>query len=234
MEPRPEDCSDDAAREVAMEEVAVAPSQAVATSSIEEVTLSDLPDELQGRILLFLRAAELGRAICTHKWRAMAQVCAEQAACASVSAQYRACAAQPGASGACWLHVMWTCEELEQRAGRPPARSWRDEWVPLQLESLRLRAVKAGPEAEARLNALLTPAAVAEISKEVRQSGCSNPRPADCRLGWLRLAHSGTAPRGSGCRAARATSSARCATSRRRSTGRWRTAGNGLAPRRTR
>ena len=116
------------------------------------VTLSDLSDELQGRILLFLRAAELGRAICTHKWRAMAQVCAEQAACASVSAQYRACAAQPGASGVSWLRVMWTCEELEQRAGRPPARSWRDEWVPLQLESLRLRAVKAGPEAEARLN----------------------------------------------------------------------------------
>ena len=62
-------------------------------------------------------------------------------------------------------------ETLEEAVGRPPARSWKEEWVPLQLQHLRLRAVAAGPEAVARLKAILTPDVLAEITRDWQPGG---------------------------------------------------------------
>jgi hypothetical protein len=137
--------------------------------------LSDLPEELQGRVLSFLGVADLCRAsAATLPWREMAQECAEQRACAIVSATYRGRSTQPGATGPCWLRILETCEVLEEAVGRPPARSWKEEWVPLQLQHLRLRAVAAGPEAEARLKAILTPDVLAEITRDWQPGGAAD------------------------------------------------------------
>merc|ERR1740139_1726913 len=139
-------------------------------------SLSDLPEELQGRVLSFLSVPDLCRASAvTRPWREMAQECAEQRSCTSVSAQYRGRSTQPGATGPCWLRILQTCELLENAVGRPPARSWKEEWVALQLQHLRLRAIAAGPEAEARLNEMiLTPTVLAEISQEWQPGGASD------------------------------------------------------------
>ena len=138
-------------------------------------SLSDLPEELQGRVLSFLGAADLARAsAATLPWREMAQECAEQRACAIVSSTYHGRSTQPGATGPCWLRILETCEILEEAVGRPPARSWKEEWVPLQLQHLRLRAVAAGPEAEARLKAILTPDVLEEITRDWQPGGAAD------------------------------------------------------------
>ena len=112
-------------------------------------SLSDLPEELQGRVLSFLGVADLCRAsAATLAWRNMAQECAEQRACAIVASTYRG--RSRDATRPCWIRILETCEALEEAVGRPPARLWKEEWVPMQLQHLHLRAVAAGPEAEAR------------------------------------------------------------------------------------
>ena len=145
-----------------------------ATSTEEQIALVDLPEELQSRVFHHLKAKELAGVICTRKaWRSLAAVCAEEQACDIVSAPYRAHTAggRRNSSGPCWLRVLQTCEDLQERVGAAPTHSWQDEWVALQLESLRLREAKVGPDAEARLAALLTPEVIAEISKQWEPGG---------------------------------------------------------------
>ena len=136
-------------------------------------SLSDLPEELQGRVLSFLGVADLCRAsAATLAWRDMAQECAEQRACAIVSSTYRG--RSRDATRPCWIRILATCEALEEAVGRPPARSWKEEWVPMQLQHLHLRAVAAGPEAEARLKAILTPDVLAEITRDWQPGGAAD------------------------------------------------------------
>ena len=136
-------------------------------------SLSDLPEELQGRVLSFLGVADLCRAsAATLAWRDMAQECAEQRACAIVSSTYRG--RSRDATRPCWIRILETCEALEEAVGRPPARSWKEEWVPMQLQHLHLRAVAAGPEAEARLKAILTPDVLAEITRDWQPGGAAD------------------------------------------------------------
>ena len=145
------------------------------TETMEDAShsLSDLPEELQGRVLSFLGVADLCRAsAATLAWRDMAQECAEQRACAIVSSTYRG--RSRDASRPCWIRILETCEALEEAVGRPPARSWKEEWVPMQLQHLHLRAVAAGPEAEARLKAILTPDVLAEITRDWQPGGAAD------------------------------------------------------------
>ena len=136
-------------------------------------SLSDLPEELQGRVLSFLGVADLCRAsAATLAWRDMAQECAEQRACAIVASTYRG--RSRDATRPCWIRILETCEALEEAVGRPPARSWKEEWVPMQLQHLHLRAVAAGPEAEARLKAILTPDVLAEITRDWQSGGAAD------------------------------------------------------------
>ena len=89
-------------------------------------SLSDLPEELQGRVLSFLGVADLCRAsAATLAWRGLAQECAEQRACAIVASTYRG--RSRDATRPCWIRILETCEALEEAVGRPPARSWKEE-----------------------------------------------------------------------------------------------------------
>ena len=148
-----------------------------ASEADADYSLSALPEELQARVLSFLpSAADLGRASSvTATWRDMAQECAEQRACAAALMPYRGRSAQPGATGPSWVRILHTCEALEEAVGQPPAHSWKEEWFPLQLQSLRLRATAAGPEAEASLNTmLLDPGVLAEVSRSWQPGGGSD------------------------------------------------------------
>ena len=111
--------------------------------------VSDLPDELQGRILYFLCAAEMGRAATVSTlWAALADYIAEHRACELLSVPRRMPSDSVRPS---WLRALATCEALIAGVGEKPVRGWRSEWVPLHLESLRLRSVRNGREEDFKL-----------------------------------------------------------------------------------
>lgn len=129
--------------------------------------VSDLPDELHGRILYFLRAEEMGRAATvSHLWAALVNYLGENRACELLSVPRRT---PSGSVRPSWLRALATCEALVAGVGEKPIRSWRDEWVPLHLESLRLRSVRIGKEEDFKL--IVSKHGVAFLTQEWQPNG---------------------------------------------------------------
>ena len=129
--------------------------------------VSDLPDELQGSALYFLCAAELGRAATVSRlWAGLADYIAEHRACELLSVPRRTPSSSVRPS---WLRALATCEALIAGVGERPTRGWRSEWVPLHLESLRLRLVRDGREEDFKL--IVSKYGVAIITQEWRPNG---------------------------------------------------------------